>query len=128
MRAVQLRGPADLAVVDREEPEAGPGQVLLRVLAAGVCQTDLHMARSTAGFAPVGTVLGHESAGEVVAVGPGVDSRAPGSTVVVYPVWTCGTCPAWARGRRNACRAGGQRLVPAPTPGVSPGVNGGMAE
>jgi propanol-preferring alcohol dehydrogenase len=128
MKAIQLLEPTKLELTETDTPTPAAGEVLLRVLAAGVCQTDVHMRHTTASFAPVGTVFGHETAGEVVEIGPGVQGWAVGAAAAVYPVWSCGACAACAAGRENACRRTGHRIVPSPTPGVSVGVHGGMAE
>jgi propanol-preferring alcohol dehydrogenase len=106
--------PADVA-----EPRPGPGEVLLRVLAAGVCRTDLSLLRSGAADLPV--TLGHEIAGEVVAHGPGVDEAAIGTPVAVYELIGCGRCGACEQGEDNLCREG-----PPQVPGVTR--DGGMAE
>lgn len=126
MKAIQLLEPTKLELREIDRPVPGAGDVLLRVLAAGVCQTDVHMRRTTEAWIPPGTVLGHEVAGDVVEVGAGVQGWETGATAAVYPVWSCGACAACAAGRQNACRRTGNRMAPAPTPGVS--VNGGMAE
>lgn len=126
MKAIQLLEPTRLELKEIDKPVIGEGDVLLRVLAAGVCQSDVHMRRTTEAWVPQGTVLGHETAGEVVKVGSGVHAWAPGDSVIVHPVWSCGVCSACVAGSENACRRTGNRMYPAPTPGVS--VNGGMAE
>ncbi|MDT9592206.1 alcohol dehydrogenase catalytic domain-containing protein [Nocardioides zeae] len=112
MRAVQYRtigaGPE---LVEVSDPEPGPGQVLLAVRAAGLCHSDLGvMSRSADAFpyGPLPLTLGHESAGEVVALGAGVRGVELGERVVVYGPWGCGRCAACARGRENGC-AGRER-------------------
>jgi propanol-preferring alcohol dehydrogenase len=126
MKAIQLLEPTKLELTDIDKPAIGEGDVLLRVLAAGVCQTDVHMRRTTEAWVPRGTVLGHEVAGEVVESGSGVHAWQSGDAVIVHPVWSCGACSACTAGRQNACKRTGNRMFPAPTPGVS--VHGGMAE
>ncbi|GAB3247608.1 alcohol dehydrogenase catalytic domain-containing protein [Kineococcus gypseus] len=85
------RGPWTLE--ERPLPEAGPGQVLVRVHACAVCGTDLWMAHGDLSYRPFPLVLGHEGVGEVVAVGAGVHSRAVGDRVGVPMVQRgCGTC------------------------------------
>ncbi|MBW0100989.1 alcohol dehydrogenase catalytic domain-containing protein [Pseudonocardia sp. KRD291] len=126
MKAIQLLGPTKLELTEVDTPVVGEHEVLLRVLAAGVCQTDVHMRRTTEAWIPAGTILGHETAGEIVEVGAGVRGWEAGTSAAVYPVWSCGTCSACTAGRQNACRRTGNRMFPAATPGVS--VNGGMAE
>jgi propanol-preferring alcohol dehydrogenase len=126
MRAVVFLGPGRAELVDRPRPGAAPGWVVLQVLAAGVCQTDVHLRRGSDARTVPGRVLGHEVAGEVVELGDGVTGWAPGQRVAVYPAWSCLTCPACQSGRRNAClRTGGRRTTPT-TPGIS--ADGGMAE
>ncbi len=126
MRAIQLLEPTKLEVTDIEVPKVGEHEVLLRVLAAGICQSDVHLRHATEAWVTPGTVLGHENAGEVVEVGAGVQNWTPGDSVAVHPVWSCGTCAPCVGGRENACRRTAARLAPAPTPGVTK--NGGMAE
>jgi propanol-preferring alcohol dehydrogenase len=126
MQAIQLLEPTKLELTEIDTPTPTAGQVLLRVLTAGVCQTDVHMRRTTEAWIPEGTILGHETAGEIVEVGSGVQGWEVGASVAIYPVWSCGACQACTAGRQNACRRTGNRLVPAATPGVS--VDGGMAE
>ena len=119
MRAYRLSRAGHAAVVDVERPAPGPGEALLRVLAAGVCRTDLSLLRSGAPTLPV--TLGHEIVGEVVELGSGVSSPATGTTVAVYELIGCGECAACRRGEDNLCR----NVAPA-VPGVTR--DGGMAE
>lgn len=78
---------------DRDRPEAGPHQVLVRVRACGICGTDVWMARGTLSFQEFPMVLGHEGVGEVVAVGAGVTERKIGDRVGVPMVQkNCGAC------------------------------------
>jgi propanol-preferring alcohol dehydrogenase len=85
-------------------PVPGPGQVLLEVLACGVCRTDLHLADGDLALSrPV--VPGHEIVGRVSALGPGVTGFAVGERVgVPWLGWTCGTCEHCAAGRENLCQ------------------------
>lgn len=126
MHGVQLRAPGDVALADLPRPTAAAGEVVLRVLAAGLCQTDLHIRSASDSRTPDGTTLGHEIAGVVEELGAGVIQWRVGERVVVHPCWSCGTCSACVAGRQNACRRTGGRLNPPPTPGVTK--NGGMAE
>ncbi|MCU1589380.1 MAG: alcohol dehydrogenase [Frankiales bacterium] len=89
--AVLTESGAPLRVADIELPEAGPGQVRVRIAATGVCHSDLSLARGTL-RQPVPAVLGHESAGTVVSVGAGVTSTAPGDRVVLCWAPPCGAC------------------------------------
>lgn len=74
-----------------ELPEPGPGQVRVRLAAAGVCHSDLSLSNGTMRV-PVPAVLGHEGAGTVVAVGEGVTHVAPGDGVVLNWAPSCGSC------------------------------------
>ncbi|SEQ95720.1 alcohol dehydrogenase, propanol-preferring [Faunimonas pinastri] len=125
MCAALLRGPGDLQLSSVARPVPQPGEVLLKVLAAGVCQTDVHIRHATDSRTPDGTILGHEIAGEIVELGAGVLEWTTGERVVVHPCWSCGKCRTCMAGRENECRATGGRLQPPMTPGVT--TNGGMA-
>ncbi|MEU8775940.1 Zn-dependent alcohol dehydrogenase [Streptomyces sp. NPDC048606] len=73
-------------------PEPGPGQVRVRLAAAGVCHSDLSLTNGTMRV-PVPAVLGHEGAGTVLSVGEGVTHVAPGDAVVLNWAPSCGACP-----------------------------------
>ncbi len=106
MRAAVCQAIGEEATVevfdDVEIPEPGPGEVRVRIHAAGLCHSDLSGMNGTL---PQGApfVPGHEGAGEVVAVGDGVTSVGPGDHVIV--AWTppCGSCKACLRGQPNLC-------------------------
>lgn len=83
MQAVVLGAGGTLAVTEVPDPVPGPGEVRLRVAACGVCGTDLHLRGM--GILPPGYVMGHEFAGVVDAVGPGVTGWAEGDRAAVYP-------------------------------------------
>ena len=80
-----------MRLAEIELPEPGPGQVRVRLAAAGVCHSDLSLANGTL-QQPVPAVLGHEGAGTVVAVGPGVSTVRPGDAVVLNWSPACGAC------------------------------------
>ncbi|MBA8949471.1 S-(hydroxymethyl)glutathione dehydrogenase/alcohol dehydrogenase [Actinomadura namibiensis] len=105
MRAALLReygAPLRVAEVAVQDP--GPGEVLVRVAASGVCGSDL---KAIDGKSPVVThlpcVLGHESAGVVERTGPGVVSVRPGDHVIIAMNGPCGRCRNCARGRSHLC-------------------------
>ncbi len=104
MRAYRLIGAGRAEVVAVPRPEPGPGEVLLRVLAAGVCRTDLALLRSGGNGLELPVTLGHEVVGEVMALGEGVAGLASGTVVAVYELLGCGRCSACARGQDNVCR------------------------
>jgi 2-desacetyl-2-hydroxyethyl bacteriochlorophyllide A dehydrogenase len=83
VRAVVLTDERQLEVRETELPEPAEGQVRVRVAACGICGSDLHMRPSPA--VPSGAVMGHELAGEVDAVGPGVEGFSEGDRVCVFP-------------------------------------------
>jgi (R,R)-butanediol dehydrogenase/meso-butanediol dehydrogenase/diacetyl reductase len=97
-----------------DEPEAGPGEVLLRVAYNGLCGSDVHeyfdgpTAATTAPHPLTGCslpcILGHEFSGVVVDVGAGVEDVPVGSSVAVEPIETCGTCARCRGGARHLCR------------------------
>ena len=99
----EYRTPLDVCELELEPPRRG--EVLVRVAAAGVCHSDLHLADGHLGEGRHPTVLGHEGAGVVEAVGEGVAQVAPGQPVAFCFVPPCGTCSACAAGRRNLCEA-----------------------
>lgn len=87
-------------------PEPGPGEVLVRVLRAGICGTDLHIYRWDAWAASrvvPGRVIGHEFCGTVVAVGPGVPPTRVGEFVAVECHVSCGQCPVCRGGAPHIC-------------------------
>lgn len=106
-----------LQLLERPTPQPRGSEVLLRVLAAGVCHTDLHLAE---GFYDLGggkrlkmsergvklpLTMGHETVGEVVAVGPDARGVAVGDRRLVFPWLGCGTCAPCRRGDENLCAA-----------------------
>ena len=96
---------APLAVQDVELAGPGPGEVLVRLLACGVCHTDLYTASGAdpSGYAPC--VLGHEGCGVVEEVGSGVTSVAPGDRVVTLFSPQCGECVHCRSEKTNLCLA-----------------------
>lgn len=116
-------------VVDIEKPSPGPGQVLLKVTAAGVCHSDefvmgLSEEEYTAAGYPLPLTLGHEGAGVVEELGEGVEHLSVGDAVAVYGPWGCGRCPNCAQGKENYCtNAQAEGIMP---PGL--GSPGSMAE
>ncbi len=94
-----------LSIEEFELDPPGPGEVLVRVRAAGLCHSDLSVIDGNRPR-PVPMVLGHEAAGVVEAVGPGVDELAPGDHVVAAFVPSCGHCQPCAGGRPALCEPG----------------------
>lgn len=87
-----------------ESPKPGPGEVLLRVKACGVCRTDLHISAGELPDPKLPLILGHEIVGTVVATGAGVDRFTAGARIgVPWVGWTCGVCGYCRSGRENLC-------------------------
>jgi L-iditol 2-dehydrogenase len=96
-------GPGNVALVERPEPGARPGHVVLAVVAAGICGTDLHIVDDEFPSHPPVT-LGHEVSGVVAALGDSVDEGWRGARVVTETYFsTCGHCALCGAGRRNLC-------------------------
>ena len=107
IRACVLRGPGSLATETVSLAPPGAGQIRVRLAAAGVCHSDLHLADGQLGHGRWPVVLGHEGAGVVEAVGDGVDQIAPGDHVVLAMIVPCGACAACRRGDRTLCEPAG---------------------
>ncbi|MFI8928803.1 Zn-dependent alcohol dehydrogenase [Streptomyces sp. NPDC053474] len=103
MRGVVFDGRSVEVVDDLEVRDPGPGEVLVAVAAAGLCHSDLSVLDGTIPF-PVPVVLGHEGAGVVEAVGPGVTHVVPGDHVALSTIANCGACAECHRGRPTMCR------------------------
>jgi L-iditol 2-dehydrogenase len=102
MQAAYITGKAQLEVRETDVPSPGPGEVLLRVRACGICGTDLHFYH---GDLPAMASLspGHEFAGEIAALGDGVDGFAEGDRVAVEPIIRCGRCTYCLTGQYQLC-------------------------
>ncbi|MEU1625871.1 Zn-dependent alcohol dehydrogenase [Streptomyces sp. NPDC020096] len=103
MRGVIFDGKQPRVVDDLAVREPGPGEVGVRIQAAGLCHSDLSVIDGTIPF-PVPVVLGHEGAGVVEAVGAGVGHVSPGDHVALSTLANCGTCAECDRGRPTMCR------------------------
>ncbi|MEQ8719117.1 MAG: alcohol dehydrogenase catalytic domain-containing protein [Acidimicrobiales bacterium] len=101
MRAAIYRGPDWIEVGEYPDPQPGPGEILIEVHACGMCGSDLHAI--SAGWPQPGSVMGHEPAGVVTAVGRGVDHVGPGDRVAVVASAACGECRYCEEGARNLC-------------------------
>jgi propanol-preferring alcohol dehydrogenase len=127
MRAYQLvewQRPPELR--DVPVPEPGPGEVLVKVGGAGACHSDLHVMEWPAGFLPyeLPFTLGHENAGWIEALGPGVKGWELGEAVAVYGPWGCGRCRPCRMSLETLC----ERAAELGAAGGGLGRDGGMAE
>jgi S-(hydroxymethyl)glutathione dehydrogenase / alcohol dehydrogenase len=102
----EAEGPLSVEQVGLDEPR--DGEVLVRVAAAGVCHTDLHLVDGHLGSERFPIVPGHEGAGIVEAVGPGVERPRPGDPVAFCFVPACRDCRACRAGRLNLCETAGE--------------------
>ena len=118
MKAALFYGGSDIRVEELPVPEPGPGEVLVRVRSAGICGSDLHGYRGVSpwrqqreGRPREELQSGHELAGEVAAVGPGVQGLSIGQRVGIEPehLIGCGECAYCRRGDTHICQTRGQR-------------------
>ncbi len=103
-----LGRPFEVAEVDLAGPR--DGEVLVKVAACGLCASDLNAIDGKRTLSPFPVVLGHEAAGTVVEVGPGVTRLGEGDRVVMSIVPSCGHCAYCLRGRPNYCRTAGTAM------------------
>jgi alcohol dehydrogenase, propanol-preferring len=95
---------APLREADVAEPRPGPGQVLARAGACGVCRTDLHVVDGELPDPKLPLIPGHQVVAEVVATGDGVDRFSPGDRIgIPWLGWACGECRYCLSGRENLC-------------------------
>lgn len=122
MHAFRLTAPHTTELRTIPQPDPAAGEALVRVGASGVCHSDLHIidAPDALGM-PIPLTLGHENAGWVEALGPGVAGFEPGEPVAIYGIVGCGRCVACLAGRDNECRY----VAPG---GIGLSRDGGMAE
>ncbi|MFT3803543.1 MAG: NAD(P)-dependent alcohol dehydrogenase [Burkholderiaceae bacterium] len=123
MKAVKFMGTRDVQVFhDVEKPTPKGDEVLLKIAAAGVCHSDLHIIDGSIPVPP-GFTLGHENAGWVEAVGDSVTGFKKGDAVLVYGPWGCGHCKPCQGSTENYCDHQSEMAL-----GGGLGVDGGMAE
>lgn len=97
-----LRRVGELVVESIPEPELAPGEVRLAPVAVGICASDVHGYAGHNDRRAAGVVMGHEAAGTIVAIGPGVELET-GALVALNPVVVCGDCPSCRAGATNVC-------------------------
>lgn len=108
MKAIRIHGANDVRMAQVEVPQPGPGQVLLRILATGICGTDVEifdgvMAYFVRGMAHYPVTPGHEWVGEIVSCGEGVSGFKPGQRAVGECSVGCAACPTCLAGNYHQC-------------------------
>jgi L-iditol 2-dehydrogenase len=105
-RSAVLHSPRDVTIEDRPMPEPGPGEVLVRVVAVGICGSDVHYyehGRIGPYVVDAPMVIGHEASGEITAVGDGVPQDRIGEVVALEPGVPCRNCATCLSGHYNLC-------------------------
>lgn len=103
MKSASTVGPHDVKIVDTPIVPPGAGQVLVRMLAVGICASDIQVFHGKHKYAKFPLVQGHEGIGVVDAVGAGVTHVKKGDRVNIQQQYACGTCYACRKGRHNVC-------------------------
>ena len=119
MKAAVVYGENDIRIAEVPTPSPGPGEVLIKVKGSGVCATDIKILGGSGLPKNLPTILGHEVAGTVEALGEGVSDLDIGQRVAVYPIAVCDEC--------FFCNSGRHSLCPEQY-GLAHGVDGGFAE
>ena len=107
MLTCRIHAKEDLRIEPAEDPQIGPGQVLIRLGAGGICGSDLHYyfeGRNGSFVIREPLIPGHEASGVVAKVGPGVTRVKPGDKIAVSPSHACGLCDYCREGREHLCR------------------------
>lgn len=103
MKALVLHGRKDLRYEDVEVPQIGEGEVLVKVMASGICGSDIPRVLGTAAhYYPI--ILGHEFSGEVAGIGSKVKNVCAGDRIAAAPLMPCMNCPDCARGYFSQCK------------------------
>lgn len=121
MKAAVFYKKHDIKIEEIKKPEPGAGEVLIKVMACGICGTDVHIFEGDEGAAatPAGTVLGHEFSGIIEKTGAGVTAFKEGDRVTVDPNKLCGKCAYCRSGIGHFC----ENII-----GIGTTVNGGFSE
>jgi threonine dehydrogenase-like Zn-dependent dehydrogenase len=121
VKALVLHGPYDISVEERPEPKPEAGEVVIEVIATGICGSDFHGYSGENGRRHPGQVMGHETVGRIGELGLGVAGLTAGQLVTVNPVMACHSCAACAQGQEHLC---GRRVVL----GVAPEIPAAFAD
>jgi 2-desacetyl-2-hydroxyethyl bacteriochlorophyllide A dehydrogenase len=102
MKTLVCKQPGEFEYANAEQPTAAPGYAIIKIKRIGICGTDLHAFEGTQPFFTYPRILGHELAGELVAI-DGADDFKIGEAVTFIPYFSCGHCVACRAGKENAC-------------------------
>ena len=102
MKAAVLIEPRKIIVEDTKTPELGSGEVLIRVLLAGICGSDHTLYHGRFGV-PLPVIPGHEAVGRIEEIGDGVSGLEVGQRVTIQPNFSCGSCALCRAGHKNIC-------------------------
>ena len=105
MKAIEVTKPGQINIVERPIPDIKDDEVLIKIKAAGVCGSDVHIYHGKNAFATYPRVVGHEFAGEIIKIGKEVKELKIGDRVAVDPVVSCGHCYPCRIGRHNVCKS-----------------------
>jgi threonine dehydrogenase-like Zn-dependent dehydrogenase len=103
MKALVLRDFYDISVEERPDPVVGPGQVVIEVIATGICGSDFHGYSGENGRRHPGQIMGHETVGRLRELGSNVEGLTVGQLVTVNPVMSCHECSACLAGQEHWC-------------------------
>jgi L-iditol 2-dehydrogenase len=103
MKALLLAEYRKFEIADLPQPLPGPGEILVRVAACGICGSDVHGYDGSSGRRIPPVVMGHEAAGRIAAMGSGVKGFSEGDRVTFDSTIYCGDCPYCSRGEVNLC-------------------------
>lgn len=104
MKAVFVSEPGKLEIIEKEIPQIKTStQVLVKITAAGICGSDIHIFHGTHAYATYPRIIGHEGCGIVEKTGADVSGLKAGDPVIIEPIYGCGTCYACRNGRYNCC-------------------------
>lgn len=103
MKAIAIKEPYQISLIDIEKPVPGPGEALLRVLYCGICGADVASFTGNQPFTTYPRIPGHEFSAQIVSVPDNEAGLKPGDVVTCNPYFNCGTCYSCRRGIVNAC-------------------------
>lgn len=119
MKAAVVYGKDDIRIEEYPTPKAEHGEIVVKIMASGICATDVKTLLGQGLPKNLPTILGHEVVGEVFELGEGVTGFEVGDRVAVYPIAVCGDCYYCKNGRHNLCMK---------EFGLGHGIDGGFAE